>query len=319
MQYKLKRYSDALYPRKYPALGSVHISPIHGRGSITNFDAVKEKTDIGQQKFWIYTVSYTKEDGSIVEEKIKLNAKQEAIVVFPSQDLLPKYFPLAPFREGFREQLADQRGAIQSIFANLNLEKSHQVDLEWWQKYFDSVLKELPSEYPTFALPKPHMTPLLRPIVAPIQVDDGVRDVDVVQHRHFTSSHRRRALQNADAHIISAGKMEKLKQGMFVVVDMVPENSVWYTWKFLVAELAFDLAGLDTTSADTSIKVQVYRPCGNLLSLSKKFVKWRGDDNCLFQPEIQRGCISAIVEMNKQQTLTKKSRSLISSMYSLHS
>jgi hypothetical protein len=42
MNYKLKRYSDALYPRKYPHLGAIHESPIYGPGKVVAFDCHRD-------------------------------------------------------------------------------------------------------------------------------------------------------------------------------------------------------------------------------------------------------------------------------------
>ena len=44
MNYKLKRYSHAVYPRKYPHLGATHISPIHAYepGKVTKFECFRD-------------------------------------------------------------------------------------------------------------------------------------------------------------------------------------------------------------------------------------------------------------------------------------
>ena len=39
MPYKLKRYSNALYPRAYKALGEKVVSSTNGVGIVTNFEA----------------------------------------------------------------------------------------------------------------------------------------------------------------------------------------------------------------------------------------------------------------------------------------
>ena len=65
MQYKLKRYSNAIYPRKYPSLGSKHESSEHGSGSVVNFEAMKDEN---KHKFWKYTSMYEKANGVTIEE-----------------------------------------------------------------------------------------------------------------------------------------------------------------------------------------------------------------------------------------------------------
>jgi len=51
------------------------------------------------------------------------------------------------------------------------------------------------------------------------------------------------------------------------------------TWQCVIAEIDRDFSQLDTTHKKTECQVQVYRPCGNTVSLDKKFLKWQGDDN----------------------------------------
>lgn len=171
LNYKLKRYSDALYPRKYKSLGCHHTSQTYGIGQVTKFDALKEKTDMGQQKNWVYNVQYKSEDGSIVEEKVKMNACDTAIIVFPDTvsiedpKVLPKTFSLAPFFKDHLERLADQKLGIQKVFASLCLEKTHRHDLEWWDHYFHTAPKcpscstdgETKNTKP-FEIPTPHLT-----------------------------------------------------------------------------------------------------------------------------------------------------------------
>jgi hypothetical protein len=100
--------------------------------------------------------------------------------------------------------------------------------------------------------------------------DDGVLNVDVVNHQNFKTSERRKALHVCETQIASAIRFEKLFKGNFVVVNLTPSNSDWYTWPYVIAQITSDVSTLDTESPETVFQVQVYCPCGSTLSLSKK-------------------------------------------------
>ena len=69
-----------------------------------------------------------------------------------------------------------------------------------------------------------------------LPIDDGIRDVDVVTHREFNPSCCRNALRKAEAEVLAGLQMDKLSQGMFVVLDFGPKHSDWYCWSSLFAE-----------------------------------------------------------------------------------
>ena len=50
--------------------------------------------------------------------------------------------------------------------------------------------------------------------------------------------------------------LDPLKQGVMVVIDLLPENSSWYKLPFVVAEIDSDLSYLNTTLAETEFSVQ---------------------------------------------------------------
>ena len=160
---------------------------------------------------------------------------------------------------------------------------------------------------------------------ATLPIDDGIRDVDVVTHRGFTPSSRRSALRRAEAEVLAGFRMDKLYQGMFVVLDFGPKHSDWYPWSFLIAEINQNIAHLDTTAQDTCFEVQIYRPSGNVALfqqiqhtklLKKGLVKWQGSDSQYWKPTIQLGDIKAIVEVSRVgKKLSSKSIKLILSMY----
>jgi len=90
--------------------------------------------------------------------------------------------------------------------------------------------------------------------------------------------------------------LEKLAQGQFVCIGLLPDNNQNYKLPFLVAEIDHDISALDTTSPEVEFQVQVYRPT-DMQSVSKKFVRWQGDDNVFWRPFIKPSMVKGIVEL----------------------
>jgi hypothetical protein len=315
MNYKLKRYQHALYPRRYPHVGATHISPDQGPGTVVNFEAFRDEGS--KQKFWVYHVVYSKDDGNI-EEKVTLPAKDASIVMFPHIDIpLPDSFQLAPYKANHLDTLHDQKLSIHSIFQKLDLTATHKSDLEWWDSFFNSVTNgpNFVANVRPFSLPKSFNTARqIYPTRLPLPLDEGIREVDVVESAEFRSHQRKRATTAIEAEVSAANRMDVLEQGMFVVVKLKPCNADWYPWPFVIAEIDRDVSNIDTTNASTEFQIQVYRPCGTTPSLDKKFIKWQGRDNIYFRPTIERGLVKAIVKLHaSSKKLTKESKQLINS------
>ena len=331
MQYKLKRYSDALYPRAYKALGAKYVSPTNGVGVVTNFEAFKDEC---KKKFWTYTVLYSNPaTGTTIEEKVTLSAKDTSILMFPKCEggpaSLPDTFPLATFRTDFSENVEEQKQSIQQIFKALNLCETHANDLKHWQEYFDSMPNnpENVTNLKPFIIPNtflnsaiPNNTNVRK---AALPIDDGIRDVDPVTFRDFNPSSRRRALKTAETEVWASQRMDELAQGMFIILDFGP-TSEWYPWDFLLAEIDENISHLDTTSKTTTFQVQIYRPSGNVDNfremdidklLSKVFIKWQGEDNKFWRPTIVHSDVKAIVDLRRSGKLSKDSKQLIKSTY----
>lgn len=147
-----------------------------------------------------------------------------------------------------------------------------------------------------------------------LAVDDGVRDIDVVTHAQFKPSARQKALRICETQVTSGTRFDRLFKGNFVVANLVPANSNWYPWQFVIAEIITDVSTLDTQQPETQFQVQVYRPTGRKIDLTKKFIPWIGDDNQSWRPIIERGMIRGIVDLHhKSKTLSKNSQKLIES------
>ena len=326
MNYKLKRYSNAVYPRKYTHLGAVHQSPVHGPGKVVGFDCFRDPAS--KKKFWVYDILYERENGNI-EEKLTLEAKDTSFfLMFPGlSSPLPDSFPLASFKIGHQDVIAEQKASIRSIFEKLQLTESHKSDMEWWDNFFGSVT-DCPSLLPEI---EPFKLPNIRVVssneqrmVLPLAIDDGIRNVDVVTSTEFNVGRRKRAINEVETVALPGKRMDQLSQGMYIVVNLKPldnngQELLWYPWEFVIAEIDKDISGLDTTctSENTAFEVQVYRPCGINVSLDKKFIKWQGDDNKYFRPTIERGMVKAIniVELHIQsKKVTKQSKAIIKAL-----
>ena len=98
LQYKMKRYSFAMWPRKYHE-GQSYEHAEYGFGTVCRCEPFKDP--ISKQKYWKNTVQFTREDGSSYETVFKTNAAKYPILAFPSfangERSLPLDFPPASF------------------------------------------------------------------------------------------------------------------------------------------------------------------------------------------------------------------------------
>lgn len=206
MQYKLKRYSDAIYPRKYN-VGDPFTSESKGQGQIV--DAKPHRDLLTKEKFWEHKVRFKTETGSDDFEIVKVPARDTAIVMFPnvSPDELPfpGQFPIASFRSDFASSLTDIKHGVVKVFQALKLEETHQEELHWWTSFLDSIPEDLSSvsHVQPFWIPNIHAG--THPAAGFVQrqntvsgttleIDDGVRPVDVVTYEQFTAARCRKAL-----------------------------------------------------------------------------------------------------------------------------
>ena len=82
MQYKLKTYSDAIYPRRYN-VGSSFTCEKYGDGQVIKCTASKDP--ISKKKFWSYNVIFKRLDGSVFENVYRVIA-DDAIIMLPHND-----------------------------------------------------------------------------------------------------------------------------------------------------------------------------------------------------------------------------------------
>ena len=124
MQYKLKRYSDAVYPRKF-SFGDAFKCDKHGSGTVV--DTQPYKDPLNKRKYWNYTVKFLDAAGDEFLEIYKLPADEFLIVLFPNSfpHQLPEDFLLAEFKGTFEETLADQKAGVQAILRKLDFQQNH--------------------------------------------------------------------------------------------------------------------------------------------------------------------------------------------------
>jgi hypothetical protein len=322
MQYKLKRYTDALYPRQYN-LGDIYESSVHGKGRIQATGPFKDMAT--KEKFWEYTICY-KKDAEVIYEKVKMAAKDFAIIMFPSTASYklpaPQSFAVAPFCPEFKTSLPQIQIGVRAIFETLQLQETHRSEMEWWDDFLANIPNSVENVQP-FWLPdstrgyimdsrQPHDVHSVR-----LAIDDGVRDVDIVTHSQFPASKRRKTIAVHEAEIASANRLDVLCQGNFIVVQLEVTNASWYPWKFVIAEITEDVSGIDTTSPDAMIPILIYRPAGSLkhVSLDKPFIPWIGDNNKHFTDTVSRSMVKAVVSLTaRSKCLSKHSQNLINSI-----
>ena len=142
-----------------------------------------------------------------------------------------------------------------------------------------------------------------------LPVDKGLRPIDVVTHKNFTTTARTKATKAAE----DPNRLRPLDKGQFLVLQLSVDNTHSYTWNFVVAQLIEDVSDIDTTDPESMLEFQIYRPT-TLNKLDSKFVKWIGDTNKQWKGNFSRGLVKAIVELHVQvqgERLTAKSQQLI--------
>jgi hypothetical protein len=315
LQYKLKRYSNALYPRKFQVGDDFETEETVGQ--VVN--STPHRDEFTKEKFWNYTVRSKCKDGEEMDRDYMLPANDWRILVFPEiqECPLPDAFPLAAFAGSVEQSLGDQKRGIFATSQKLEWEqKKPQIYKEWvdfWASRVDTV-DQVPNRVP-FMLPTSQVGPQKAAKKAMVlDIDDGVRAVDVVNFSGFKPGQRNRVLRKIAAEIPDE-QLDELQQGMFVVIALKPESSPWYPHDFIIGEITKSVAHLNTTDPNVQFPVQVYLPVDKF-SLDKKFMKWQGDDNKLWTPTVKRGMVKAIVELTKKGSkLTRPSLNLVTSIH----
>jgi hypothetical protein len=325
LQYKLKRYSDALWPRKYN-VGDCYVSKRYGQGTVTAADPFKDVAT--KLKFWKYTVHFRKENNEDEEIVFKHHADKHTITVFPKiagkLPCLPNSFGAAPFYGTFKETLEDQKAGVDAVISKLSLQSTHPTDVDSWREFWEkcprgsTVPPELLSAT-NFVLPMPqanamHSISKKRKAAA---VDDGNRSVEIMCHAKFKKSARTASVKRSQQCISLPADILNLNKGDLIVFedkDLLPTNTPAYSFPFLVGEIISVVDGIEQ-GTQPQLLVQVMRPC-DLKSLDKKFVKWIGDDNQHWRSVIDRSSVQFPVELTARgRKLTAKSIATITKAY----
>ena len=312
LQYKLKRYCDALYPRKFSVHDEFHCDKL-GKGRVIEVQPMKDA--LTKIKYWNYTVVFGSTNSSTTEI-FQLPSDESTILMFPNSNPcdLPRSFPLAPFKGSVEETLGEQKKGVDSILRKLEFDQEYPAQSKNWQNFWNAIPNDIESlpiaQLPHFSVPNQQLEPLKAPQKPfSLHIDDGVRAVEPVQHSNFKASHRKRKMRDFES---SIERVDPLKQGEIVVVNLVPQESPWYTLPFVIAEIEKDISDLDTTDPDCQFEVQVYRTKDKKNSLSKAFVKWQGEDNVYWKPTIERGMVLSTVSFRpKSKKLSLESLQFI--------
>ena len=279
MQYKYKRYSDAVYPRT-KGEGSIFLSEQHGEGlvlsSTPTCDAITKK------KYWCYSVQFTKQDGSTFVDNITQPA-DEAITMFSRHEAnqLPTEFPFAQFNDNWEETLEQSKISIEKIIQKLELKATHLQEVLNWEHFWATLPSQVSSclTIAPFAIPPPqHLACLQSKTQTSACLDDGNRKVQQVVYDGYGKTQQKQQIETINT-LLPSMKLDPLEQGDFVVVDMVPTNADWYTLPFLICKIIQDVSQIDTTLPDQLITVQVFRPTSLQNPHEKRYIPWKGNDN----------------------------------------
>jgi hypothetical protein len=280
-------------------------------GSGTVVDAKPRRDPSTKLKYWDYSVRFGTAN-TFVEKVYQLPADECTIVMFPGTNScdLPHNFPLAPFKGSVEDTLGEQKKGVQSIIRKLDFAEHYPSEALYWETFWNQMPEDIESipvaHLVPFNIPHQQLTPA-KPAKTPLslRLDDGVRPVEPVQHSNFTASTRKRKEREIEATI---ERVDPLKQGDFIVLNLVPDMSPWYTLPFVFAEIEKDISHLDTTDPDCRFEVQVYRPNDKKNSLKKRFIKWQGEDNVYWKPTIERGIVLSTVQLGpKSKKLSRES------------
>jgi hypothetical protein len=311
MQYKIYRSNEALYPRKYMP-NCQYEFPGFGMGKVMS--TTPERDVVTHEKFWRTKVCFRKEDGLEFEETFQFPANESAIQVFRNDASLPSEedFKVADFHADFNSERPEIEATIYTTIRKCNFSDEERKD---WEDFFDSIPSgpEQLQKVQPFLLPAPQTQTSSRHRQQPVlPVDKGLRDVDVLTHRHFTGTHRNKALKLAsEERSLKGGVLEPLHTGDFVLLQVSVENCPTYHFNFVIAQVIGDVTQLDTTNPDTEINFQVFRP-SNMQNLDSKLMPWMGDTNKLWKESFPRGLVKALVQVQvKGKRLTAKSLKMI--------
>ena len=320
MQYKHKRYSDALMPRQFD-VGSKYTSSVNGLGTVIACEP--EKDVITKEKFWNYTIRYEPNNDQPFETVKRSRASKFTIVMFPDAGQgypeMPAQFPTAKFTGTFDDCLGMQKTGIDEIIRKLKLREKDPDVCESWDAFWLSVPREIdvpqeltqPFEIPHAQKKPTYIVAKKRPAAV---LDDGNRPIQVVTHQNYRKTDRDNAKKQQTQEGLDSTQLDKLEKGDTLLLNLLPENNDKYKLPFVLAHVDSNISNLDTTDKNTIFPVQILRPI-DLVSLTNKFVKWKGDDNRLWRPSVERSQVRMIVQMTKTKKLTSRSQALIRSTF----
>jgi len=232
---------------------------------------------------------------------------------------MPAQFPTAKFTGTFDDCLGMQKTGIDKIIRKLKLREKDPDVCESWDAFWLSVPREIdvpqeltqPFEIPHAQKKPTYIVAKKRPAAV---LDDGNRPIQVVTHQNYRKTDRDNAKKQQTQEGLDSTQLDKLEKGDTLLLNLLPENNDKYKLPFVLAHVDSNISNLDTTDKNTIFPVQILRPI-DLVSLTNKFVKWKGDDNRLWRPSVERSQVRMIVQMTKTKKLTSRSQALIRSTF----
>jgi hypothetical protein len=189
MQYKLYRYSNLLYPRKYMESQQHHFEE-YGLGMVVSTKPIKDP--LTKEKFWETEVVFKNEDGTERKQLFKRPTYLDAIQLFyVVENPLPteESFGVADFYQKIDEK---KREELHSNIAMM-IEKCSLSDSEKssWKDLLESIPQQVScvKDRQAFCLPEKQIICCYRAEkTSDIQFDTGIRQVGVVVHSKISTT-----------------------------------------------------------------------------------------------------------------------------------
>jgi hypothetical protein len=210
------------------------------------------KDPVTKDKFWDTTVVFKRDYGTEHTQTFKDAAHLNAIKVFyPTLDSpIPteKDFKVADFFENFDE---NKRAELESCIAGM-MEK---CDLDETER---TSWKDLLASIPTHSSLVSNLAPFILPLP---QSGSCYREKKsktlpiVVTHQNFPTRSRQKVLKIHDQEMDL--KLQALRKGDFVDLQVGVTNCLQYPFDFVVAQVIEDVSKKDTTNPETLINFQI--------------------------------------------------------------
>lgn len=312
MQYKMKRYSDAVYPRPYD-VGSKFEITSNSTGVVVKCSAHRDSTT--KKKYWTYNIQYEDPPGTLKDDLIVQRPANHTIKLFVKE--VPVSFLLNPFYHDHKEAMALQRESVDTIIEKCSLAEDDPALVQEWEEFWHQMPCNVDQIQNILPFSLPNGPPAPRAATAdecysfsknPV-IDDGERSTQVVTYAGLKSAERNarlRAINDFDLSVLSPLEKEE-----FVILNITPTNAPQYKLPFVLAQVIEDISPQNSVDPNLQFLVQIFHP-SDLKSVAKPFRAWIGDDNRRWQQIVSRDLVKAVVTMTpRSMKLSKESLKLV--------